>query len=449
MTTDLIAKYDSRVPRYTSYPTAPHFHPAIDAVTYRHWLRGLSAATSLSLYLHVPFCRALCWFCGCHTKASRRAAPIGRYAELLEREIDLIADALPARLAVSHIHWGGGSPTLLAAADFARLAARLRERFSLAPGAGIAIEIDPRTATKPMIGALAANGVNRASLGIQDFDPLVQEAIGRIQSFATTRRVAQWLKEAGIHAINLDLLYGLPHQTVDKVAKTLRQALALAPARIALFGYAHVPWMKKNQSLIDEQALPGPAERVAQFAAAQDILQAAGYVAIGLDHFARADDAMAVSLANGTLRRNFQGYTTDSADALIGLGASAIGALPQGYVQNAADTAAWSRAIAAGHLATVRGIRLSADDRARRTIIERLMCDMEVDLESAAMAHGVAASDFADEIDAAVPLAADGLVAIDGTRVRITEAGRPYARVVCALFDRYLNAAQQRHARAL
>jgi len=449
VTIDLVAKYDRRVPRYTSYPTAPHFHPSVDAVTYRRWLGSLSPSTNLSLYLHVPFCRALCWFCGCHTKATQRAAPIARYAELLGREIDLIADALPSRLTVSHIHWGGGSPTLLPAEEFSRLSARLREKFDLAADAGIAIEIDPRTATQPMIAALAANGVNRASLGIQDFDQRVQEAINRVQSYATTERVARWLRAAGIQAINLDLLYGLPHQTVDTVAATVRQALALAPARIALFGYAHVPWMKKNQSQIDEKALPSAAERVAQFTAAQEILQTAGYVPVGLDHFARADDGMAQSLASGTLRRNFQGYTTDIADALIGLGASAIGALPQGYVQNAADTAAWSRAIADGHLATVRGIRLSDDDRVRRTIIERLMCDMAVDLDAIARGHGFTARDFAAEIAATAPMVADGLVVVDGAAIRITEAGRPYSRVVCALFDRYLNSAQQRHAKAL
>lgn len=449
MSVDLTTKYDQRVPRYTSYPTAPHFHAGVDAARYREWLGALSPEKPVSLYLHVPYCREICWFCGCHTKATRHDAPIQTYAALLLREIDIIAEALPARFDVSHVHWGGGSPTLLAAADFARLSDRLRARFRFTPDAAIAIEIDPRTANQALIQALAANGVNRASLGIQDFHPAVQVAINRMQSFETTARVVRWLRESGIRAINLDLLYGLPHQTVDRLAATIRQALSLDPSRFALFGYAHVPWMKRHQRMIDEAALPNAAARVAQFAAAAEILEAAGYVAIGLDHFARADDAMAASLARGRLRRNFQGYTTDDADTLIGIGASAIGALPQGYVQNTVDTGAWSRSIAAGRLATARGIGLSRDDRVRRAIIERLMCDMTVDVAAQADRHGLAPTAFTDALGGALPLAADGLVTLARSRITITEAGRPYARIVCALFDRYLTGPSERHAKAI
>ena len=446
---DLLAKYDQRVPRYTSYPTAPHFSPAVDGAAYAGWLAALADGTPLSLYLHVPFCAELCWFCGCHTTATRRAEPMASYARTLLSEIDLLADAIGRPLPVRHIHWGGGTPTALAPAWMQAIAARLATRFARADDAEIAVEIDPRTLTEESADALAAMGVTRASLGVQDFDPAVQAAVNRHQSFAVTEACAQTLRARGIGALNLDLIYGLPHQTEDGVARTVTQALALDPDRIAVFGYAHVPWLKRHQRLIDETVLPGPAERFAQRAAAERVILAAGYEAVGLDHYARPTDSLAVAARTGQVRRNFQGYTTDTAPVLLGLGASAIGALPQGYVQNAAPIPQWRDTIRAGRLPVARGIALTAEDRLRRAVIEQVMCQGEADLDAIAAAHGVGSEALLACAPVLAAQAADGLVRWDGRRVRVTRGGRPFVRAVAAAFDAYLRPDLVRHAAAI
>ena len=299
------------------------------------------------------------------------------------------------------------------------------------------------------VDALAAAGLNRASLGVQDFDPRVQQAIRRVQSYERTAEVSEWLRAAGVAGINLDLMYGLPHQTVASVVRSVETALALVPDRIALFGYAHVPWMKKHQALLPEEALPDGPERVRQMTAAAETIVAAGYARVGLDHFAKPEDALARRRADGRLHRNFQGYTTDEASALIGLGTSAIGSLPQGYVQNAPTTVAYRAAVNEGRLPTVRGRALSADDRLRRAVIERLMCDFEADLGEIARAHGGRSEDLADSLDELAPLAEDGLVAREGERIIVPAEARPLTRVVCAAFDRYLAQDAARHARAV
>jgi oxygen-independent coproporphyrinogen-3 oxidase len=447
MTESQLARFDRPVPRYTSYPTAPHFHPGIDGAAYRGWLEALGGDSSLSLYLHVPFCQQLCWYCGCHTKLARRYEPVADYVALLEAEIGLVAEALPAGLPVRQVHWGGGTPTVLTAADFARLSEALRRRLG-AGSAEVAVEVDPRTLTRAMATTLGRCGVVRASLGVQDFSPRVQQAINRVQSFADTAQAVDRLRQAGIASINLDLMYGLPHQSIADVVETVDLAVRLAPDRLALFGYAHVPWMKKHMRLIDEAALPDGAARFAQAEAAAARLAEHGYRRIGLDHFARPEDDMARALAAGALRRNFQGYTVDEGDVLIGLGASAIGSLPQGYVQNAVPLNLYGEAIAAGRLATARGIALAPEDRLRRAVIERLMCDLAVDLDAVAGTPGAAAR-FAAELEALRGMAAEGLVEIAGPRVTVTEAGRPLVRTVCAAFDAYLGRGAARHSRAV
>ncbi|MDJ0948102.1 MAG: oxygen-independent coproporphyrinogen III oxidase [Alphaproteobacteria bacterium] len=445
----LLAKYARPVPRYTSYPTAPHFHAGVTAADYRRWLAEIPADTALSLYLHLPFCARLCWFCGCHTKIVRRYDPLAAYLDGLMREIDLVADCLGGNRPVSHVHWGGGTPNSLSPADTVRLAGHLRGRFRFTEDMEFAVELDPRTLSEDAAGALARAGVTRASLGVQDLDPGVQRAINRVQPFEVTAQAVAWLRAAGIQAINIDLMYGLPGQTVAGVAATADQVATLAPDRLALFGYAHVPWMKKHQRLIDEAALPDPAERARQAAMACARLEAAGYRAIGLDHFARADDPLARAEADGRLNRNFQGYTTDAAPVLLGFGASAIGRLPQGYVQNATPIHAWKDAIAEGCLAVVRGIAMSEDDRFRAAIIERLMCDHAVDLAAICADHGRPLSDLAAERDALAPLAADGVVALDGSVVRVPDGARPLVRTAAAVFDRYLQAGAARHSQAV
>jgi oxygen-independent coproporphyrinogen-3 oxidase len=442
MNPELLAKYDRPVPRYTSYPTAPHFHAGIGADDYQRWLAELPPDARLSLYLHVPFCLELCWYCGCHTTVARRYQPIAEYRDLLLRELDLVGAMLGGRRPVGHIHLGGGTPTMLAPHDLRTVGERVHRRFEVLADAEVAVEIDPRRLERATIEALAAIGINRVSLGVQDVNPEVQRAINRWQPFAVVERAVDGLRAAGIEGVNLDLMYGLPHQTTAFVLRTVETALRLAPERLALFGYAHVPWMKRHQRLIDEAALPEGPERSAQLELAAARLADAGYVAIGLDHFALPHDALATALREGRLHRNFQGYTTDAAPALLGLGVSAIGSMPQGYVQNAAAIPGYREALRAGRLPTVRGIEISDEDRLRRSIIERLMCDFAVDLDGAA-------GWFASELEALAPLAADGLVEIGDQVIRVPPATRPLVRAVCAVFDRYLERGMARHSRAL
>jgi oxygen-independent coproporphyrinogen-3 oxidase len=438
----LLAKYDRPVPRYTSYPTAPHFTAAVGADKYAGWLGALAPGTPTSLYVHIPFCDSLCWFCGCHMRVVNRYSSVGAYLDLLRREIDLAASATAGWPTIQHLHFGGGSPDILKPDDVRSIVDHLRGRFAFADDLEFAVEIDPRAAGRPIIEAWAAAGATRASVGVQDFDPRVQEAVNRRQSFDCTAQAIDGLRAAGIGRINIDLIYGLPHQSVAGVQRTADRVIALVPDRIALFGYAHVPAMKPHQRLIDEQVLPDGPQRWAQFEAAAELLRQAGYLWIGLDHFARPDDPLAIASASGRLRRNFQGYTTDRCEALLGLGASAIGALPQGYVQNKVGFKDYAGDLRIGRLPIARGIALSADDRRRRAIIERLMCDRLVDL---------AALDGEDlpDLDCLADMAADGLVEIDGSRIAITERGRPFMRVVCAAFDRYLQGQSGRYSRAV
>jgi oxygen-independent coproporphyrinogen-3 oxidase len=434
------------VPRYTSYPTAPHFGPQVTAATYADWLDRLAADARLSLYLHVPFCRELCLYCGCHTKAVRQQAPVERYAAELEREVALLAARLRGQ-AVSHIHWGGGTPSIVGGERLKTLAEALARAFSLQHVREHAIELDPRHVDRDLVRALAAIGVNRVSLGAQDFSPHVQAAIGRIQPFEMVKRAADLVREAGIERINLDLMYGLPKQRLQDVRLTAERAIDLAPQRIALFGYAHVPWFKPQQRLFDPADLPGAAERLRQSEAARAAFLTAGYRPIGLDHFALASDELALAAEAGRLRRNFQGYTADDADALLGLGASAIGRLPQGYVQNAPDLGGYARALAAGRFAIVRGIELGSEDRMRADIIERIMCDLRVDLRIIVPPPN--GPEFTAEIESLRPLVADGLVEIDGAVVTVTERGRPFVRLVAAAFDAHLAASPRAHSRAV
>lgn len=449
---ELVARYDGRVPRYTSYPTAPQFSPAIGAERYAEWVAALSPHTPLSLYLHVPFCDRLCYYCGCNTAVVRLDSSRRAYAGLLEREIAGVAALIGRRAAVSHVHWGGGTPTCLPGDRLSAVMARIRDCFDLAAGAEIAIELDPTSLPQDRLDALGEIGVTRVSLGVQDLEPAVQEAIGRRQSYEQTEDCARKARGLGVGSLNLDLIYGLPLQTEESVARTARRALDLEADRVAVFGYAHVPWMKKHQRLIAEESLPGPLQRFAQQRAIHRVLtEEGGYLPVGLDHYARPGDAMADAAASRSLKRGFQGYTTDAAPALIGFGASAIGSLPDGYVQNASTAPAYAKAIEAGGLAAVRGVALTADDRLRRDVIERLMCDLEVDLVGIADAHAADPAPLLACLDGLAPFEDDGLAHWDGRRIAVSEKGRPFVRSVAALFDAYLtrDADAPRHSRAV
>lgn len=447
---DIIARYEGqRAPRYTSYPTATQFTDTFDDAEYQMLLTGLPLDSSLSLYLHVPFCQTMCWYCGCHTRIVASYSPIESYLQALQGEIRMVAAALPARMNVRHIHWGGGTPTIMAPEAFRNLMDGLRDCFEVAGDAEIAVEIDPRRVTEDMIRALGESGVTRASLGVQSFDPKVQQAINRIQSYDQTARATNLLRKAGIKSVNFDLIYGLPHQTVASCQDTVSQALRLAPDQLSVFGYAHVPWMKKHQRMIETSALPNARERLAQFGAISGRLAAAGYRRIGLDHFARPDDGLVRCLDAGTLHRNFQGYTSDQCPTLLGFGASAVGTLPQAYVQNTTQVGEYRRRIEAGSFAVQRGRRLSADDRLRRDVIERIMCDFRVDLDAVAGRHGLGCSHFADELNRLSRLEQDGIVRVDGAVVSLEETYWPLARTVAAIFDAYLQPEEQRHAAAI
>jgi oxygen-independent coproporphyrinogen III oxidase len=446
MALSLLKHLNRRIPRYTSYPTAAQFGAEIDAGSYQRWLAALPATAPVSVYVHVPFCAELCLYCGCHTTVARRYAPIEAYIELLTREIALVGSILGGRPA-THLHWGGGTPTILAPDDFRKVMTALRAYFAFDSAAELAIEADPRTLTREYVGVLAEAGITRASLGVQDFNARVQTAVNRVQSFEQTARVADWLRAAGIGSINLDLMYGLPYQSVASVEATVRRTLALDADRIVLFGYAHVPWMKRHQRLIPEQA-PDSSQRFSQNQAAAGVLIAAGYEPIGLDHFAKSGDLLAQRQRDGRLRRNFQSYTSDESPTLIGFGTSAIGTLPDGYVQNAPNAVAYRAAVVAGRLATARGYALTEEDRLRRDIIERLMCDLHVDLAEQCAAHNSGADRFATELSALDALANDGLVERVGYKISIPERARLFVRTVCAVFDAYISEDDQRFSRA-
>jgi oxygen-independent coproporphyrinogen-3 oxidase len=445
----LIAKYDGRAPRYTSYPTAVQFTAAVTPATYRQWLSALAPGEAVSLYLHIPFCARLCWYCGCNTRAINDRKPIGDYVQLLLAELEMLVRALRGRLTANAVHLGGGTPNMLSALELAAIFGALREKFDFADNAEVAAELDPAVLTRDWVVAAAAHGLGRASPGVQNLDPQVQAAVNRHDTIEEIEAGVGWLREAGVRSINLDLMYGLPHQTLANTLATLDALLPLRPERLALFGYAHVPWMKAHQKLIQEDALPDAAARLDQSEGAAERLLAEGYVQIGLDHFALPTNELAIAARDGRLHRNFQGYTTDAAGTLLGLGASAIGSLPQGFVQNAAQEMAWRSAVAAGDLPVARGVPITDEDRFRGEIIERLMCDFEVDLSAICARHGHPISDLAQALARLEAFERDGLVRHDGQRVMVTDRGRFLVRSVCAVFDAYLDAEAQRHAKAI
>jgi oxygen-independent coproporphyrinogen-3 oxidase len=447
MDASTLAAYDKAVPRYTSYPTAAQFDARVGPAEHAAWLHALGGEYA-TFYFHVPFCAQLCWYCACNTTAMSRSEPLDAYARAVMLELDRVAGLAPD-LTVGAIQWGGGTPSQLGAARLARVAQHLAARFDRRSDAEISMEIDPRHCDDEFVGAMTEVGVTRASLGVQDFDPGVQRAINRLQSADTTAAVLDRLRRAGIRRINIDLVYGLPRQTLATLSHTLDAALALAPDRFAVFGYAHVPWMKPRQRLIEAADLPGAPLRAEMAELVREKVSGAGYRQIGLDHFARPDDALASADADGRLRRTFQGYVADESPWVVGIGASAISSLPEGYVQNMAAAERYIAALEAGGLATARGVALSDVDRLRGEVINRLMCLQAVDLAEICRRHHVEPASFLADIGGLPKLVEDGLVSREGCLLRITDRGRPLVRSVCAAFDTHLTPGIERHARAI
>jgi oxygen-independent coproporphyrinogen-3 oxidase len=424
------ARYN--VPRYTSYPTAADFTPEVAEGDHAAWLGGLDGEESVSVYLHVPYCREICLYCACNTKMAGRDNAVAAYRHALAAEIDLAAGLIDIKPGVVRLHWGGGTPSILGVDGLRFVIALLRRHFIFDDEFEHAIELDPRYVTTELANGLAGLGINRASLGVQDLNPLVQAAIGRIQPVALVESAVERVRRAGIQSLNFDLMYGLPLQTLDSIRKSCALVGAMAPDRIACFGYAHLPRLKANQRRIDEKKLPSQDQRIDQAEFIAEELVRFGYVRIGIDHFAKPGDALAAAASSGRLHRNFQGYTNDDRSVLLGFGASSISIFEEGLVQNISDVPKYVRAINAGALASARGCRLDAEDRLRGRIIERLMCDFEVNFNAIAP-H----TDFSDEFATLGPMIRDGLVEIKDSKLIVTETGRPVVRVLAAAFDTY------------
>lgn len=424
-------------PRYTSYPTALEFSDAVGGEAQAEALAAVPDGAPVSLYLHIPYCRDICWYCGCNTGAIGRPERLHLYVDALEAEMATVAPLLRGR--VERVHFGGGSPNALPPALFARVCASTARHFKMAGRESVewAAELDPRLLDANYAETLAASGIDRVSLGVQCFSPEIQEQIGRIQPFDMVARRVGELRGAGIRHINLDLMYGLPGQGLDDIDDTVTRALSLHPDRIAMFGYAHLPSLLPRQRMIASLILPDAEQRFVQSALAHDLLVEAGYQAIGFDHFALPDDSLALAAREGRLRRNFQGFTDDQADILVGLGASAISQFPGLIVQNEKHVGAWRMRAGNGLLPGVKGVVRSAADRMRGLAIERLLCDGAVDLAAIAALHGRALAEFDQSVAMLADLAAQGLVTIDGARIAITPDGRPYARLAANAFDAY------------
>ncbi|KIC40804.1 coproporphyrinogen III oxidase [Ruegeria sp. ANG-R] len=428
--------FDAKVPRYTSYPTAPHFSNDVGADLFGDWISGIAPGSSISLYIHVPFCRRLCWFCACRTQGTQTDNPVIAYVDVLKAELDLLAARLPEGVTLSRLHWGGGTPTLLNADLMRELAGRILQIVPLGPDAEFSVEIDPNEIDESRLDALAEAGMNRASIGVQDFDDEIQKTIGRIQSYDTTRKAAEMIRARGISSLNADILYGLPHQTKARMTESVQKLLSLNPDRVALYGYAHVPWMAKRQQLIPSDALPTPEQRLELFETARRLFLWDNYAEIGIDHFATQDDGLTHALRAGRLKRNFQGYTDDQAPILIGLGASSISRFPQGYAQNAPATSAHTKAIREGRFSTSRGHLFKGQDVLRSRLIEALMCDFQINSNEILRDYDISAAEL-QQMYAKANATFDGLLRVDENGLFIPPEARALTRMIARSFDAY------------
>jgi len=450
---DLIRKYSVAGPRYTSYPPATRFEVDIppqkidDAIA----ADNRPGAGPISLYFHLPFCESLCWYCGCNTVITRRRASAAEYLDDLGREVELTARRISPGRKVTQVHLGGGTPTFFPPEELARLGRLIAGSFEIDPNVEFSVEIDPRRLTAGHVEALRGMGVNRASLGVQDTDPGVQLAIHRWQPPRLTRQAFAWLREAGLRSVSVDLIYGLPKQTAASFGRTIEEVLAMRPDRLSVFSYAHVPWLKPAQRIFDTRGeLPLPEDKLAMAAVAHDRLTRAGYVDIGLDHYARPDDELALAQRDGTLQRNFQGYSTAAGASLYGFGVSSISSTADSYRQNFKDLDQWRAALAAGRLPVERGLILTEEDRRRRALIMGLMCDRRLDYAALdAEFEGRVANDYALEIEGLADLEAEGLLLRSETGIEVLPRGVPILRVIAMRFDATFSPGAGRHSQTI
>jgi len=438
---DLLSRYDKPGPRYTSYPTAPMWRQDFDARDYRAALAaaGRSPEQPLSIYVHVPFCEQMCWFCGCTTVITKRPDRADPYIDTVVQEARLVREALGAERKVAQHHWGGGTPTFLSPRSIEKLYSGVSRLFPLEEDAEVSIEVDPRVTTREQLVVLRRLGFNRISMGVQDFDHAVQEAVHREQSFQQTRAVVDTSRELGFLSVNIDLIYGLPHQTTGSFKKTLDLVHELRPDRIACYGYAHVPWLKKHQRVIPEQAIPRGKAKLDLYLVALESFGEHGYEAIGMDHFALEGDELAVAARSGKLHRNFMGYATHPADDMVALGMSAISEVAGAFAHNYKDVGTWRAEIERGQLPTDRGLRRSEDDERRRRLILDLMCRFRVDFDDYGGSEAFRRR-YGAELERLQPMVADGLAEVTEDSIMVTDTGRLFVRNLCMLFDAYLSA---------
>ena len=428
--------FDTRVPRYTSYPTAPHFGSEVDATTYKNWIKAIAPGSSISLYVHVPFCRRLCWFCACRTQGTQSLSPVAAYVETLKAELALLGQTLPGGVTLSRLHWGGGTPTLLSPDMLTDLATAIADVAPFSENAEFSVEIDPNEIDEARLDALTEAGMNRASIGVQDFDPDIQSIIGRIQSYDVTRKAIDMIRSRGIKSLNADILFGLPNQSRARMTESVQKLLSLNPDRVALYGYAHVPWMARRQSMIPSETLPTPQERLRLFETAQQLFLWDNYNEIGIDHFAAPQDGLSIAQKSGRLRRNFQGYTDDQSDVLIGVGASSISRFPQGFAQNAPATSAHTGRIRDGHFSTTRGHVFSQEDKMRARVIESIMCDFRVNASEILEDFDISRQNLNQMFERA-NRDFDGLLQINDDGLYIPKSVRPLTRMIARSFDAY------------
>ncbi len=449
---DLVRKYNRPGPRYTSYPTAPHFSSDITRTDWEKQIKlnNSAADRDLSLYFHIPFCDTLCWFCGCTTIVTRKPESIEEYLAVLYQEIDLVRGKLNPDRKVTQMHYGGGTPTYLTPAQLRQLGSKIHDAFKFDPKAEISCEMDPRELTHDHIIALRETGFNRVSLGVQDFDPGVQNAINRINPLEMIQEVVSWIRTEEFQSLNLDLIYGLPHQTSKSFNKTLDEILAFDPDRLAVFNYAHVPWMKPHQKLINEADLPTPEEKLDMLKLIIEKLTSSGYAYIGMDHFAKEDNELTIAQQEKSLQRNFQGYSTKLGTDIYAMGMSSISQVGDAYLQNYKDLPDYYRLIRQGQLPVEKGYILTEDDKIRRDTIMRLMCDLELDFTAMSKRLGIDFSDyFKNELDEIKLFETDELLIREAGKITVTEKGRMFVRNIAMEFDAHLPKDKARYSRTI